>query len=57
MSIKYKNKFNVLSTTVSNDAKTGNILNHNWDVVIAESIGKKLPFLFILICSQKIDNG
>ena len=57
MSVKYKNTFNVLITTVRQDANTGKRLNHNWDVVILESIGKKLPFFFILICNQKIDNG
>ena len=49
--------FNILKITVMNDAKTGNILNHNWDVDIDESIGKKLFILFILIWSQKIDKG
>ena len=39
------------------DARTGNRLNHNWDVFMAESIGKNFPLLFILICNQKIDNG
>tara|TARA_A100001035_G_scaffold160096_1_gene126604 strand:+ start:315 stop:482 length:168 start_codon:yes stop_codon:yes gene_type:complete len=36
---------------------TGNKLNHNCDVVIFESIGRKLVLFFILICSQNIDNG
>ena len=55
--IKYKKTFNELIITVSKDAKTGKRLNHNWDVVILGSIGKKLPFLLILICNQKIDKG
>jgi len=42
---------------VNRDAITGNKLNHNWDVDIFESIGRKLVLFFILICSQKIDNG
>jgi len=36
---------------------TGKKLNHNWEVVIDESIGRKLVLFLILICSQKIDNG
>ncbi len=43
--------------TVNRDAITGNKLNHNCDVVIFESMGRKFAFLLILICSQKIDNG
>ncbi len=43
--------------TVNRDAITGNILNHNCDVVIFESIGRKLFLFLILICSQKIDKG
>ena len=43
--------------TVNKDATTGNILNHNSDVVIFESIGRKLVLFLILICSQNIDNG
>ena len=42
---------------VNRDATTGNKLNHNWDVDIFESIGRKLVIFFILICNQKIDNG
>ena len=42
---------------VNRDAITGNKLNHNWDVDIFESIGRKLVIFFILICNQKIDNG
>ena len=49
--------FNTLNITVMNDAKTGSILNHNWDVVIEESIGKSFSFVLNFICSQKIDNG
>ena len=43
--------------TVNRDAITGNKLNHNCDVFIFESIGRKLLLLFNLICSQNIDNG
>ena len=42
---------------VNKDAITGNKLNHNCEVVIFESIGRKLVLFFILICNQKIDNG
>ena len=57
MSVKYKNTFNKLTIIVRKDARTGNRLNHNWEVDIVESIGSKLLFFFILICSQKIDKG
>ena len=53
----YKNAFVIEKITVNRDAKTGNKLNHNCEVVIFESIGKKFVFFLILICSQKIDNG
>ena len=53
----YINEFNKVKITVIKEAKTGNRLNHNWDVFIDESIGKKLLLLFILIWSQNIDNG
>ena len=53
----YVKAFETLKITVTSDAKTGNKLNHSSDVDIDESIGKNLFFLFILICSQKIDNG
>ena len=53
----YKNTFNIQIITVRKEARTGNKLNHNWDVVMAEFIGNKLSFLFILIWSKKIDNG
>ena len=43
--------------TVKRDEITGNKLNHSCDVVIFESIGRKLALCFILICSQNIDNG
>ena len=43
--------------TVNRDAITGNKLNHNCEVVIFESIGRKLVFFLILICNQKTDNG
>ena len=49
--------FVIEKINVNKDAKTGNKLNHNWDVVIFESIGRKLVLFFILICSQNIDNG
>jgi len=32
-------------------------LNHYCEVVIFESIGRKLVLFLILICNQKIDNG
>ena len=51
------NAFNIEKINVNNDAKTGNILNHNCAVDIDSLIGKKLPFFFILICNQKIDSG
>ena len=53
----YKNKFVREKITVKRDAITGNKLNHNWEVVIFESIGRKFVLFFNLICSQKIDNG
>ena len=53
----YSTVFKVLKIIVMHDAKTGSRLNHNWDVVIDESIGRKLAFLFILICSQNTDKG
>ena len=53
----YKSAFSKVKITVKKDAKTGSILNHNWDVAMEESIGKKLFFLLILIWSQKIDKG
>ena len=43
--------------TVNRDAITGNKLNHNCEVVIFESIGRKLVLFLILICNQNIDNG
>ena len=52
-----KTVFNKHKNTVIKDARTGNILNHNRDVFIEESIGKNFPLFFILICNQKIDNG
>ena len=51
------NKFVKEKITVKRDAITGNRLNHNCDVVIFESIDKKLVLFLILICSQNIDNG
>ena len=55
--IKYKNAFVKEKITVNSDAITGNILNHNCEVVIFESIGRKLVLFLILICNQKIDKG
>ena len=52
-----KKEFVRENITVNKEAKTGKILNHNSEVVILVFIGKKLLLLFILICSQKIDNG
>ena len=53
----YKKELVKEKITVNRDAITGNKLNHNWEVVIFESIGRKLLLLLILICNQKIDNG
>ena len=53
----YKNVFVKEKITVKREAITGNKLNHNCEVVIFGSIGKKLVLFFILICSQNIDNG
>ena len=52
-----KNIFVMEKITVNKDAVTGNKLNHNWDVDIFESIGRKLALFLILICNQNIDNG
>ena len=43
--------------TVNKDAITGNKLNHNCEVVIFESIGRKFVLFLNHICNQKIDNG
>ena len=43
--------------TVNRDAITGNKLNHNCEVVIFESIGRKLVLFLILVCNQNTDNG
>jgi len=53
----YKNAFVREKITVKRDAITGIKLNHNCEVDILESIGRKLLLFFILICRQKIDNG
>ena len=53
----YKNVFVKEKITVKRDAITGNKLNHNCEVVIFESIGRKLALFLILICNQKTDNG
>ena len=53
----YKNALVREKITVNRDAITGNKLNHNCEVVIFESIGRKLVLFLILICSQKIDKG
>ena len=53
----YKKELVKEKITVNRDAITGNKLNHNCEVVIFESIGRKLVLFFILICNQKIDNG
>ena len=52
-----KNAFVVDKITVKSDAKTGSKLNHNCEVVIFESIGRKFVLFLILICNQKTDNG
>ena len=43
--------------TAKREPRTGMILNQSCEVDIDESIGRKLLFLLILICSQKILNG
>ena len=52
-----KKVFVIEKITANRDANTGNKLNHNWDVFIFESIGRKLVLFLILICSQNKDNG
>ena len=53
----YKKELVKEKITVNRDAITGNKLNHSCEVVIFESIGRKLVLFLILICNQKIDNG
>ena len=53
----YKSALVKEKITVNNDAITGNRLNHNCEVDIFESIGRKFVLFLILIWSQKIDNG
>ena len=53
----YNNALIKEKITVNRDAITGNKLNHNWEVVIFESICRKLVLFLILICNQNIDNG
>ena len=53
----YKDAFVTEKITVKRHAKTGNKLNHNCEVVIFASIGRKLVLFLILICSQNTDNG
>ena len=53
----YNNAFVKEKITVKRHAKTGNKLNHNWEVDIFESMGINFVLFLILICSQKIDNG
>jgi len=43
------NKLKKEKITVKSEAKTGKILNHNWEVLIEESIGRKFVLFFILI--------
>ena len=52
-----KNRFVKEKITVNRDAITGIKLNHNCEVVIFESIGRKLVLFLILICNQKTDIG
>ena len=52
-----KNEFNNVKINVKNEAITGKMLNHNWEVVIDLSIGSHLPLWLILIWSQNIDKG
>ena len=47
--IRNNKRFKVVNITVDNDAKTGRILNHNCEVDIFGSIGKKCPLFFNLI--------
>ena len=51
----YKKELVKEKITVNRDAITGNKLNHNCEVVIFESIGRKLVLFLILICNQKTD--
>ena len=53
----YKKELVEEKITVNRDAITGNKLNHNCDVDIFESIGRKLVLFLILTCSQNMDNG
>ena len=53
----YNNAFVREKITVKIEPITGNKLNHNSEVVIFESIGKKFVLFLILICNQKMDNG
>tara|TARA_A100001388_G_C28314061_1_gene286778 strand:- start:310 stop:453 length:144 start_codon:yes stop_codon:yes gene_type:complete len=43
------NKLKKEKITAKSEAKTGKILNHNWEVLIEESIGRKFVLFFILI--------
>ena len=52
-----KNEFNNVKINVKNEAITGKMLNHNWEVVIDLSIGSHFPLWLILIWSQNIDKG
>ena len=45
----YKVKFKIEKIIANRDEITGKILNHNWEVVIDESIGRKLLLFLILI--------
>ena len=53
----YNKELVIEKIIVNRDAITGNKLYHNCEVVIFESIGRKLAPFLILICNQKIDNG
>ena len=49
MSVIKKIRFDKLEISVMKEAKTGNILNHNCEVVMDVSIGSKFPCFFNLI--------
>ena len=53
----YINVFVRVKIIVKRDPITGNKLNHNCEVDIFESIGRKFVLFLILIWSQNIDNG
>ena len=50
-------KFIETPIKVNKDAKIGNNLNHNWDVVIESVKGSQGSLFLILMFNQKIDSG